>query len=446
MWVNIDIVPQREEIVYLPAPLADRLNDRVRVIFGKRNSIARVVPVRDTERNTGHDFNNPLKIRISDRLGAGLLIPKSPTYRMKYNRGNIVIGPVIGLLLGNKDYSYSPEHMDKYSDRFGVYDRVGGLIYAFSPKAIDWENRTVYGLYYNPKRRAWRFGRFPYPSAIYRRDFHSDHEDIKKLIEITGGNLFNSWRFTKSYLNDYISRDRELSRYVPPSRLSENFEHIKKFIDMYHDIILKPTSLSRGRGICIIRRDGDIYRVFDYRAKKPEEIELDSDDALEKFFDKNECFFNSYLVQRCLSLAKIDGSSFDIRVVMQKEKPNEWQCSGIECRVAASGLLLTNISRGGYALTIDEALNRAFPGDREGCEDLKEQIDRLCLKICRSLDRLGHHFGEFGMDIAVDEDKHLWIIEVNVFPSFKGFKTMDYNTYLKIRYTPILYAAHLTGF
>ena len=130
---------------------------------------------------------------------------------------------------------------------------------------------------------------------------------------------------------------------------------------------------------------------------------------------------------------------------MQKDKNAKWVCSGIECRVANNKSLITNISRGGYALTIWEALKRAFP-DNTDIRLLKKQLDDLCQKLCLYLDETGHHFAEFGVDIAIDKYKRLWIIEVNVFPSFKGFKKMDYQTYLKIRYTPLLYAASLAGF
>jgi hypothetical protein len=62
------------------------------------------------------------------------------------------------------------------------------------------------------------------------------------------------------------------------------------------------------------------------------------------------------------------------------------------------------------------------------------------------MDKMGEHFAEFGMDVAFDINKNLWLIEANVFPSFKGFKVMDYNNYLNIRYTPLIYAVSLTEF
>lgn len=446
MWINVGIVPQDEEVIYLPESIAGNFKPEVSLYFGKKSEIAKVETSEDIEINGENKFENPLKIWLSSKLAAKLMIPMSLTYQMKFTSETIRIGPVIGLLLGGRNYLYSPRHMEKYSDRFGIYNQVGGLIYAFSPNTIDWKNLVAYGLYYNNKRSAWQYGRFPLPTVIYRRDFHSSPEITKKLIRVTNGRLFNAWRFTKFYLYSYIKRDKELYDYLPPTMLSTSFDSVKGFIDKYKSVILKPISLSRGRGICIIDKDGDLYRVSDYRARNPIDIELDGEEALKNFFDSNKVFFNRYIIQKRLRLAKIDGSPFDIRAVMQKEKPSEWKCTGIECRVAAKDSLLTNISRGGYALTIDEAIKRAFPQNADEHEGIKQQLDYICHKLCQSLDKTGRHFAELGLDIAIDDDMNLWIIEANVFPSFKGFKAMDYDTYLDIRHTPIFYAARLAGF
>ncbi|HEX3027243.1 MAG TPA: YheC/YheD family protein [Clostridia bacterium] len=76
----------------------------------------------------------------------------------------------------------------------------------------------------------------------------------------------------------------------------------------------------------------------------------------------------------------------------------------------------------------------------------RKKILDLCRKICVYLDTSGHHYAELGIDIAIDRDQNLWLIEANVFPSFKGFKKIDRETYLRIRYSPMIYARSLTGF
>jgi glutathione synthase/RimK-type ligase-like ATP-grasp enzyme len=300
----------------------------------------------------------------------------------------------------------------------------------------------AYGLFYNIVTSEWEYGCFPLPEVIYRRDFHSNPAYIKKLMEHTGGRLFNSYRFTKMDLYNYLITDNELKKYLPPTELSLNFEQVRKFIDRYPKVILKPIDLSRGRGICIIEKIDSVYKITDYRYKFPVTSVIYDNGSLEQFFNLNQGLFNKYLIQKYLNLARIGDSLFDIRVVMQKHKGKVWSCTGIEFRVSANSHL-TNISRGGYALTLDEALRQSSIKD---CKSFSLKINEFCQKFCLHMDQVGHHFAEFGMDIAVDVDQNIWLIEANVFPSFKGFKKTDRQTYLSIRYTPLLYALSLTQF
>ena len=446
MWINIEIVSQNKNVIYLPSTMIKRKNSHMDVSFGQITINATVKPLNDIEKATGEDFENPIKIRLSDKLSSKLFIQKDLHYKIKLKRKHIEIGPVVGILLGNHNNMYNPIHMKKYSDRFGVYNQIGGLICAFSPNTIDWKNKVAYGLYYNNIKAEWKFGAFPIPAVIYRRDFHSKSKNIKKLIEITRDRMFNSSRFTKLYLYEHAKKNKELAKFLPDTERCENYKKAMSFIEKNNDVILKPTNLSRGRGICIIKKHGNSYKILDYRNKKIIETDILNEDALKEFFSENKDLFREYLIQKYLDLAKINGSPFDIRVVMQKTNALEWKCSGIECRVAAPNSLVTNISKGGYAIKIDDALKSAFTLTEDQNTETKNKLIGLCVEISKSLDATRHHFAEFGMDIALDEQGGLWIIEVNVFPSFKGFMRMEYNTYLDIRHNPIFYASSISGF
>jgi len=446
MWISMEVAPGNKEVIVLPQEMDININHEGKVIFGKNSCNAFIKRSSELDFIGGDNYDNPMKIIISSKLVNQLMIQPEVVYQIKFEGRKIVIGPVIGLLLGPHDYMYSPEHMKKYSDRFGIYKEIGGLVYAFSERTIDWKNSRIYGLYYNWKNKKWEYGTFPIPAAIYRRDFHSRKETVKKLMEATGGKMFNSWRFGKFYLYKHIKKNKNLLEYLPETEVTEDYRQVKRFIDKVGNVILKPIYLSRGRGICIITKREDGYKITDYRSRQVDELFIENSEKLKDFFIANKDLFDNYLIQRYLELAKVDGAPFDIRVVMQKNVEEEWQCSGIECRVASKKSLITNISRGGYALTLDEALKRSFDVAKEEREKMKEAIYYLCINLCKSLDRLNHHFAEFGIDIALDVEGKPWIIEANVFPSFKGFKNMDYDTYLGIRYTPMLYAAHLAGF
>ncbi|HEX3043656.1 MAG TPA: YheC/YheD family protein [Bacillota bacterium] len=442
MWVKIEVVHHDQKMIYLPAAQAKDCGPAPAVKFGGKSTIAGVQTQDDLEEAGENSFETPGRIKLTDKLQAELHMPEAPVYQVHLHNSRISFGPVIGLLLGNATGRYNPLHMMKYSDRFGVYPQVGGLIYAFSPKFINWRDLSAYGLYYNYDAALWEYGLFPLPEVIYRRDFHTDPNQIKRLEESTQGKLFNSYRFSKYELYDFIKLNNELKQHLPPTEYSDDFDQIRKFIHRHHKVILKPIDLSRGRGICVVEKNNEKYKIVDLRSKHPIIYELYNDELLENFFGVYPDFFNNYLIQKYLPLAQIGNAPFDIRVVMQKGPDQEWGCTGIECRVSKNGYL-TNISRGGFALGLEEALQQAFPLEHA---DLPGRLHQLCWKFCSYMDTAGEHFAEFGLDIAIDTDRNLWIIEANVFPSFKGFKKMDLDTYLSIRYTPLLYAASLTSF
>lgn len=445
MWINIEIVEDRCKVIYLPASISKGLKSIVNICFGSRLVRSRVVLTDDLQMKQGDSPDNALTIAISSMLKERLFIPASQIYRMKIADGVIKLGPVIAFLLGSNTQLYNPRYMAKYSDRFGIYKQVGGLVYAFSYRSIDWDNRVAHGLYYNIRTMSWEYGKFPLPDVIYRRNFHTDQNVIKKLREVTGDRLFNSYRFDKYQMYEILLRNSELAAFLPQTEMVQNAEGIKKFLCCNKKIILKPSDLSRGRGICILENDNIGFKVIDYRTHYPREVYLTDLKELDDFFNSNPDLFRNYIMQEYIQLAEIDGNIFDIRVVMSKIVRNEWKCTGIECRVSSRRSHVTNISRGGYALELEKALAKAFP-DEGSVYELKNRIMNFCFKFCNYMDIIGEHFAEFGMDIALDREKKLWFIEANVFPSFKGFKVMDYNKYLEIRYAPLIYSLYLSGF
>jgi glutathione synthase/RimK-type ligase-like ATP-grasp enzyme len=442
MWTKIEVFQGDQKTIRLPGSFAINTGSTKEIQLGGRATAARIEYRNDLEWTGENSFGNPGKILLSDKLRDELLLAESQVYQLIITASRMILGPVIGLLLGSETHCYNPGHMTKYSDRFGIYSQIGGLIYAFSPEYIDWEDQYAYGLYYNQERAFWEYGCFPLPEVVYRRDFHTAPDVIRRLNHYTKGRLFNSYRFSKLELYDFIRQNTDLCGYLPPTEYLLKFDQIRKFLELYHKVILKPVHLSRGRGICIIEKRDSGYKVADFRYKRQLDYELYDDKLLERLFRAFPDFFNQYLIQKYIPLATIQDSPFDIRAVMQKRPDLGWECTGIECRVSNNGYL-TNISKGGYALPVDQALKQAAVTDAAA---LTGRIKRLCRDFCLYMDTFGEHFAEFGMDVAIDNAEKLWLIEANVFPSFKGFQSMEPETYLSIRYHPMLYATSLTRF
>ena len=329
MWISFEVAPANKDLMALPEGVDRNLEQVGKVVFGRSSSNVDIRISRELDFKGGENYDNPMKIIISSKLVDKLKIQREVIYQIKVTGKKIVIGPTIGFLLGPHDYLYSPEHMTKYSDRFGIYKKIGGLVYAFSERTIDWKNSTIYGLYYNWNNKKWEYGSFPIPAAIYRRDFHSRRETIERLMEATKGKMFNSWRFGKFYLYKHIKKRKTLVEYLPDTEVTVDYRQVKTFIDRVGHVILKPIYLSRGRGICIISKIEEGFKVSDYRYRDVKEFLLDNDEKLRDFFLENKDFFDSYLTQRYLEMAKVDGAPYDIRVVMQKNSRERWQCSGV---------------------------------------------------------------------------------------------------------------------
>lgn len=187
MWIKIDVIDLEANIIYLPTTIAKTITEVAFVCFGKKKVLTQVQVMEDAAVTDVHSFNNPMTIKISKELANELLIVESLIYQLVADKGNIVIGPVIALLLGNRSHLYNPYYMKKYSDRLGVYSKFGGLIYGFSCKGVDWDNNVVYGLYYDNEKSQWRYGKFPFPSVIYRRNFHVSERLIKNSLILQMG-------------------------------------------------------------------------------------------------------------------------------------------------------------------------------------------------------------------------------------------------------------------
>ncbi|MBS4194936.1 YheC/YheD family endospore coat-associated protein [Lederbergia citri] len=451
IWVKLKTFDHDEMIIKLPKGIISsvRNNDLMTILFGVKEETCRLKINEESVVLRNNSFNFPVEIYLSTSAVKKMHIPTDLVYQFKISNGKIVLGPSIGFLLGEKNQNYNLEYMRKYEDRFGEYERYGGLVIAFSPRSIDWDENIAYGMVYDPVAKSWRYDSAPIPSTLFRRNFHQKQERIKRLVEITNNKLFNSHHFKKSDL--YLLREEpEIKKHLPTTHLLKDKNDILKLIDFVkvkQKIIIKPVHLSRGRGIYILEYENNNLERFilsDFSKSIRVRHFFNEAKSLEELLNRLDVVSPNYLYQTFIPLIKVEDRPFDVRVVMQKYDPQNWRCSGIECRVAGENQDLTNIARGGKAMTLEEVIQES--GKDFSYTKIQKNIVELCRRFCQLMDKKEGHFAEFGLDIALDEEGFPWILEANIYPSFKGFKAMDYNMYLKIRYQPLFYAVCLQGF
>ncbi|MFP7299302.1 YheC/YheD family protein [Neobacillus niacini] len=447
LWIKIKEFQDEEMCLKLPMLRSELItNNPFTLQFGIKDQKCKMdITGGDVRLNT-NSFTNPAEVLISDSLLKKMHIPIDLIYQLKITKDKAIIGPSIGLVLGEKNQLYNPTYMEKYSDRLREYEKFGGLIIAFSTRSIDWEDKIAYGMLYDPNQKKWRYDSTPIPAALYRRNFHQNLDRINQLIEMTNKNLFNSHFFKKSDLI-LLKDEKEIRDHVPATHLLKKMDDLFEFIEDQERIILKPVSLSRGRGIFTLEKNkkpAEGFILYEHQSEFLIRHLIPDTKALEELLLKLNLINKQYLYQTYIPLLKINNRPLDVRVVMQKYDLNSWKCSGIECRVAGENEVLTNIARGGEAMTLEEVV--VGSGINRSYDRIYESIINLCQRFCNLIDRKDEHYAEFGLDIGLDQEGYPWIIEANIFPSFKGFKEMDYEMYLKIRYQPIFYAVHLQGF
>jgi glutathione synthase/RimK-type ligase-like ATP-grasp enzyme len=444
IWIKIKNHDSAEETIYLPQNLADKIPKQVKVQFGLKSMEVKVQPLEDIYTPVKSTFHNPIKIQFSQEVIKRLLIRETLVYQLIYKEDILHIGPVIGFLLGEQSYYYHDRNMQGLTRGMGIYSEIGGLFMAFKDISIDWGNMLINGLFYENDTKQWGYGSMPLPSVVFRRAFYTSQRVVDELKRLTGNKVFNSTRFDKWEVHKMLEKNTSFKKYLPETAELLALELWHNFIEKYKKVILKPAGLSRGRGICFIHVMEDQFAIYDYRASDlPRFYILKSDEIdeyiINNFIDKN------YVIQEQLDLATINGAPFDIRIVMGKNEDKSWHCRGIECRKAGPKNKITNISRGGQALSINNAIRLSF-GPRVDSNKVKKEIISIAEEFCIFMDQSGEHFAEFGLDLAIDPQQRYWFIEANVRPVFRGFRDMDYGNYLHIRHMPLLYAASLAGF
>ncbi|ERI92560.1 hypothetical protein HMPREF1982_02168 [Clostridiales bacterium oral taxon 876 str. F0540] len=251
-------------------------------------------------------------------------------------------------------------------------------------------------------------------------------------------------RVTKYDLYEIISDREELSQFLPPAQVFEDFAQLIEFINRYEKIVLKPQNICE-KNICIIEKLGENYKITDCRKKNKFKSILTSAKDLENYLSRSEENYNNYILQKYIKPAKVEEDLFDLRVMMKKITKGDWNLKDIEYSVAGNDFLFTNVMNKNFNLPLNKAVKSYYPLHF----DLKETIDkanRLCLKACKAIEEAANFSEEIGFDIGIDEENKLWLVEINVFDSFKKFSVVDYKTYLSMNYTPLLYTVSAYNF
>ncbi|SDH53230.1 YheC/YheD family protein [Alteribacillus bidgolensis] len=225
----------------------------------------------------------------------------------------------------------------------------------------------------------------------------------------------NKW---KLYLA--MKRNKELRPYLVHTK-KWNKKNFERMLSKNKSIVVKPNKGLKAKNIYFIfKRNSKSYVVQLYENK----IYFSSRQRVYEYM-KKRINNTSYIIQKRIKMAKIDGRLFDIRVILQRKSINlPWEATAHKVRVAKKGRMVTNASKGGNILSFDEAMNQSNISNEEKGY-LLDHIKDVSILAANALNRYYPKKRLYGIDIGIKKDGSLHIFEINRKPSLKGFTDLQ---------------------
>ncbi|GHH99573.1 YheC/YheD family endospore coat-associated protein [Neobacillus kokaensis] len=420
-----------DDTIFLPDTTAAFLgieqNQTITVSFGKRKlpAVVKTVP-----------FNNEYRIGVSENAKKELLIDPDVNYEVMYANNELIIGPVIGLLLAK-----SEERLAKYLHHYLIYtmlyEQINGILFVFCEQQIDFTEEKITGYVYDPASpTSWRKAVLPFPGAVFRR-VELGRKTLKGLQERIGPGFFNAQYFDKWQFWNWLSPFEELREHLAETTNKVNVNNLNIFLEKYNGVYLKSRNGSRGQGIYYIEKQGNQYIILE---NYKNDIRTLSSEQMAKFLRRHSFF----LLQQPIRLHAFEERMVDYRVILQKDRTGQWQCTGMIARFGKSNAITSNFKASGYAMEGRQALMTQFGYDELTAFKKYQEIISICTKMACKADEIAGAYADFGIDVGIDEDYKVWVIEMNKRPDH-DFPLMikDRKMYYSVKSNPVLYAKYI---
>ncbi|MFI2858761.1 YheC/YheD family protein [Paenibacillus sp. JSM ZJ436] len=249
----------------------------------------------------------------------------------------------------------------------------------------------------------------------------------------------SKWAKTKILL-----LNKSLASYVPDTAIY-SYNELQHMLDAHILVYIKPDQGTYGNGVmCVEKASGlleehtsanAVHYLLRYETKTEVYKELD---ALHRAV-VHLCGGKEYIIQKGITLLKKNGSPFDLRVLTQQTPSGSWESTGMIGRVAAHQKIITNHHSGGTTAHFRSLMKDHM--NPEEAEQLRRKLKDLGVQVAGQLQKKYRNLKEIGLDIAIDERFHIWILEVNTKPALFPFKKFFKNPaiYRKVKKYALAY-------
>lgn len=228
----------------------------------------------------------------------------------------------------------------------------------------------------------------------------------------------------------YLSADDELRELVPRT-VRFTRKGLLKMSERNTALYIKPDVGSLGMGIFKVSLHENGCELLSTIRRKQSRKTFDSIETAYGYMKAKAG--GPMIVQAAVDLDTVEGSPYDLRVMVQRKPGGKWTVTGKFAKIGVRGKIVTNYAQGGRLATLPELWHRKGLCDSEGSRR-SELLERKALGIARLLSGKRAGMREMGVDFAFDRSGHLWVLEVNSnHPQFHPLRSVDRRAYRRMK-------------
>jgi hypothetical protein len=393
------------------------------------------------------------ELRISHNLALQCGFSSQPiTLRLAFHTASqtIRIGPVIGVMLNR--ITNTPGR------RFGIITTFcreltdacrneGALVYFFTPDDIRSSQSSIEGWAMGPPEYR---ASFPVPDVIYNRlpSRKLDNEpNLQQFLKSAKSqwhtSIFNEKYLDKTEVFQALRHHIGSTRYLPESHACQGSAQLRSMCAKYGVVFLKPITGSLGKGILRISRTRSGYQISSSSVVGVTNREFSNLNALVTAIS-GKMRTGKFQVQQGLNLIEVGGRPVDFRALVQKNISNRWKVTSIVARTAGNNRFVSNVAQGGTVGAVGQTVSKSnISKNKTG---VSTRLRQAALTIASGIDtHIPYHFGELGIDLALDQDGRVWLLEVNSKPSKNDSSTLTESAIRPSVRQVVQYARYLVG-
>lgn len=396
---------------------------------------------------------NSRTIRLSSDVIRTFRLPMTSRFELNYSGNKLQIGPYIGILAEATRVRLlkRKQALTGFTRSYGA---IGGAIVAFTADQVDRKSRTIRGYMYNPIKNRWVPGWYAYPASIFNKTEASLSKQWRLVQSVSnhfhsilGRNLYNYPVFHKWDMYKWLQPIPTFLEHLPKTILYQQPMDILAMLNKYGRVFVKPIFGRSAKGIYEFSTRDDGYFIRSRINDRNQETFISHRASFESFIRKSIAL-EQYIVQQAIDLVTNQNRIVDFRLILVKDYSGEWKDMGLFSRFGALDSMVCNIDAGGIPGLGDAAIQTLFPFTEEEWSEYRQRLSILAITAAKCVENYLVNCGNLGIDFAIDNQKKIWILEMNNQnpEHYVAYMAGDQRTFFESRLANMLYAKKLTGF